>query len=352
MENLREKKERSLVVGLIALIVIIVVLALIGLFLLKPEPQIIQGQAEATQVRVSGKLPGRVVEFMVEEGQHVLAGDTLVHIHSSLVEAKLSQAEAMETVAKAQNKKVDSGTRVELLNSAYDMWQQAQAGLTIAKKTYERMQSLYKKGVVSEQKRDEAEAAYKAMVATESAAKSQYEMAKAGAQAEDKAAGSQYEMAKEGARKEDKAAAAAMVAAAQGSVAEVESILSDSYLTAPTDGEISDIFPNVGELVSLGAPIMNVLKLDDMWVSFNVREDLLENLTMGAEVQAIIPALENKEVTLKVFYIRDMGSYAVWRATKVTGQYDAKTFQVKARPVEPVDNLRPGMSVLLKRDKK
>ena len=334
MENLREKKERSLVVGLIALIVIIVVLALIGLFLLKPEPQIIQGQAEATQVRVSGKLPGRVVEFMVEEGQHVLAGATLVHIHSSLVEAKLSQAEAMETVAKAQNKKVDSGTRVELLNSAYDMWQQAQAGLTIAKKTYERMQSLYKKGVVSEQKRDEAEAAYKAMVATESAAKSQYEMAKAGAQAE------------------DKAAAAAMVAAAQGSVAEVESILSDSYLTAPTDGEISDIFPNVGELVSLGAPIMNVLKLDDMWVSFNVREDLLENLTMGAEVQAIIPALENKEVTLKVFYIRDMGSYAVWRATKVTGQYDAKTFQVKARPVEPVDNLRPGMSVLLKRDKK
>ena len=334
MENLREKKERSLVVGLIALIVIIVVLALIGLFLLKPEPQIIQGQAEATQVRVSGKLPGRVVEFMVEEGQHVLAGDTLVHIHSSLVEAKLSQAEAMETVAKAQNKKVDSGTRVELLNSAYDMWQQAQAGLTIAKKTYERMQSLYKKGVVSEQKRDEAEAAYKAMVATESAAKSQYERAKAGAQAE------------------DKAAAAAMVAAAQGSVAEVESILSDSYLTAPTDGEISDIFPNVGELVSLGAPIMNVLKLDDMWVSFNVREDLLENLTMGAEVQAIIPALENKEVTLKVFYIRDMGSYAVWRATKVTGQYDAKTFQVKARPVEPVDNLRPGMSVLLKRDKK
>ena len=334
MENLREKKERSLVVGLIALIVIIVVLALIGLFLLKPEPQIIQGQAEATQVRVSGKLPGRVVEFMVEEGQHVLAGDTLVHIHSSLVEAKLSQAEAMETVAKAQNKKVDSGTRVELLNSAYDMWQQAQAGLTIAKKTYERMQSLYKKGVVSEQKRDEAEAAYKAMVATESAAKSQYEMAKAGAQAE------------------DKAAAAAMVAAAQGSVAEVESILSDSYLTAPTDGEISDIFPNVGELVSLGAPIMNVLKLDDMWVSFNVREDLLENLTMGAEVQAIIPALENKEVTLKVFYIRDMGSYAVWRATKVTGQYYAKTFQVKARPVEPVDNLRPGMSVLLKRDKK
>ena len=329
MENLKEKKERSLVVGLIALIVIIVVLALIGLFLLKPEPQIIQGQAEATQVRVSGKLPGRVVEFMVEEGQHVKAGDTLVHIHSSLVEAKLSQAEAMESVAQAQNKKVDKGTRIELLNSAYDMWQQAQAGLTIAKKTYDRMESLYKKGVVSAQKRDEAEASYKAMVATESAARSQYEMAKAGAQVE------------------DKAAAAAMVAAARGSVAEVESLLDDSYLTAPTDGEISDIFPNVGELVSLGAPIMNVLKLDDMWVSFNVREDLLEDLTMGAEVRAVIPALGNKEVTLKVFYIRDMGSYAVWRATKVTGQYDAKTFNVKARPLSSIEGLYPGMSVLM-----
>ncbi len=331
MENLKEKKERTLVIGMIALVVIIVILALIGLFLLKPAPEIIQGQAEATQVRVSGKLPGRVVEFRVEEGQWVNAGDTLVHIHSSLAEAKLSQAEAMESVAKAQNEKVDKGTRAEIIRSAYNLWQQAQAGLTIAQKTYERMQSLYEKGVVSEQKRDEAEAAYKAMVASECGARPQYVMAYTGAQTE------------------DKQAAAALVVAAQGSVAEVESVLEDSYLTAPTNGEISDIFPNPGELVGLGAPIMNVLKLDEMWVSFNVREDLLEDLTMGAEVQAVIPALDNQEVTLKVYYIRDMGAYAVWRATKVTGQYDAKTFQIKARPIEPVKNLRPGMSVLLKR---
>ena len=330
MENLKEKKERSLVVGLIALIVIIVVLALIGLFLLKPEPQIIQGQAEATQVRVSGKLPGRVVEFMVEEGQHVRAGDTLVHIHSSLVEAKLSQAEAMESVAKAQNKKVDSGTRIELLNSAYDMWQQAVAGLDIAKKSYERIQNLYAKGVVSAQKRDEAEANYKAMQAKESAARSQYEMAKTGAQIE------------------DKEASAAMVDVAKGSVAEVESVLADSYLTSPIDGEISDIFPNAGELVGTGAPIMNVLDLSKMWVTFNVREELLQHLTMGKELQAVIPALGDKEVTLKIYYIKDLGTYAVWRATKTTGQYDAKTFQIKARPVQPVENLRPGMSVLIK----
>ncbi len=331
METRKEEKERSLVVGMIVLVVIIVALALVGLFLLKPAPEIIQGQAEATQVRVSGKLPGRVVDFWIEEGEQVHAGDTLVHIHSSLAEAKLLQAEAMENAAKAQNEKVDRGTRIEVINSMYDVWQQAQAGLAIAQKSYDRMQALYEKGVVSAQKRDEAEAAYKAMVGSERAAYSQYQLAKHGAQAE------------------DKLAAAAMVTVARGGVAEVESLLEDSYLLAPTDGEISDIFPNPGELVSLGAPIMNVLKLDDMWVSFNVREDLLEVFPMGTEVQVTIPALNNREATLKVYYIRDMGAYAVWRATKVTGQYDAKTFQVKARPVQPVEGLRPGMSVLLKR---
>ena len=330
MDNLERKKERGLITGLVALIVIIVILALIGLFMLKPEPAIIQGQAEATQVRVSGKLPGRVVEFMVEEGQSVRKGDTVVHIYSSLLEAKMFQAAAMENAAQAQNEKVDRGTRIEILNAARDMWNQAEAGLTIAKKTYERMQALYEKGVISAQKRDEAEAAYKSMQATERAARSQYEMAKKGAQ------------------QEDKAAAAAMLNVAKGGVDEVGAMLEDSYLVAPDDGEISDIFPNVGELVSPGAPIMNVLRLDDMWVSFNVREDLLEDFTMGKEINATIPALGNKEVKLKIFYVKDMGSYAVWRATKVTGQYDAKPFQIKARPVEKIENLRPGMSVLVK----
>ena len=193
------------------------------------------------------------------------------------------------------------------------------------------MQALFKKGVIPVQKRDEAEANYNAMKATESAARSQYEMAKKGAQIE------------------DKEAAAAMLLAAKGSVAQVESVLADSYLTAPIDGEISDIFPNEGELVGTGAPIMNVLNLNDMWVTFNVREELLQNLTMGKEIPAIIPALGNKEITLKIYYIKDLGTYAVWRATKVSGQYDAKTFQIKARPTAPVENLRPGMSVLLKK---
>ena len=330
MDTPERKKEKSLTAGLVILILVIVLLSLLGFFLLEPKPEWIQGQAEAVQVRVSGKLPGRIAEFRVEEGQFVHKGDTLVRIFSSDAEAKLMQATAMENVYKAQNQKVDNGSRIEVINAAYDMWQKAVAGLEIARKSYDRMQSLYDKGVVSAQKRDEAEAAYKSMQATESAARSQYEMAKKGAQSE------------------DKEAAAAMVEMARSGVAQVESVLADSYLTAPVDGEISDIFPNEGELVGQGAPIMNVLDLDRMWVTFHVREDRLKDLTMGKELRAVIPALGDKEVTLKIYHVKDMGSYAVWRATKVTGQYDAKTFQIKARPVEPVENLRPGMSVLIK----
>ncbi len=331
MDTPKRDKEKGLTIGLIAVIIIIVILALIGFFLLEPKSETIQGQAEATQIRISGKLPGRIAEYWVEEGQRVHRGDTLVRISSPDAEAKLMQATAMENVYKATNEKVDKGARSEVIQSAYDMWQQALAGLEIAQKSFNRMEALYLKGVVSAQKRDEAEAQYKAMVATESAARSQYEMVRKGAQSE------------------DKEAAAAMVAAAQGGVEQVKSVLADSYLTAPIDGEISEIFPHVSELVGTGAPIMNVLQLDDMWVTFNVREELLQYFTMDKEITAQIPALGNKTVTLKIYFIKDMGTYAVWRATKATGSYDARTFQIKARPTQSVENLRPGMSVLVKK---
>lgn len=266
---------------------------------------------------------------MVEEGQYVEAGDTLVHIYSPMAEAQLFSANALRAAASAENNKVDAGTRSEMIRMAHDMLLQSQAALEIAHKTYMRMQSLYDKGVVSEQKRDEAQAAYLMAQASESAARSQ------------------YEMAMKGAREEDRKAAAAMLEAADGSVAEVEALLEDSYLTAPSAGIVSEIFPCEGELVSIGAPVMNLTKIDDMWVSFNVREDLLQDFPVGAQLQASIPALGNKKVVLQVFHVKDMGSYAVWRATKVTGEYDAKTFNVKARPLSSIEGLYPGMSVLM-----
>ena len=324
-----KKKERTLFVGLAIVIIIMVCLCIAGIFLINPPEETVQGQVEATQVRVSGKLPGRVVAFYVEEGQSVKQGDTLAYIHSSTVDAKLLQAQAMEEAAAAQNRKAEAGTRSQIVSSAHDLWQQAVAAESIRKKTYERMENLFKQGVISEQKRDEARAAYDAASAQARAAKSQYDLALEGAQAE------------------DKEAARAQQQAARGTVLEVESMLEDQYLTSPCDGEVTDIYPHEGELVGTGTPIMNVMRDDDKWVTFNVREELLCNLAMGSEVKVMIPALGKMETTVKIYYIKDLGSYAVWNATKASGQYDSKTFQVKARPTEPIENLRPGMSVIL-----
>ena len=181
------------------------------------------------------------------------------------------------------------------------------------------------------QKLDEVTAQLNASIATEKAAKAQ------------------YTMAKNGAEREDKMAAAALVERAKGAVAEVESYIKETFLIAQSAGEVSEIFPKVGELVGTGAPIMNIAILKDMWVTFNVREDLLKNLTMGAEFEAFVPALDNKTIKLKVDYMKDLGTYAAWKATKTTGQFDLKTFEVRARPLDKVEGLRPGMSVIIKK---
>ncbi|MCM1482817.1 MAG: efflux RND transporter periplasmic adaptor subunit [Muribaculaceae bacterium] len=324
-----EKKEnRSLMVALAVVIVALIVFAIAGFVFLKEPDDILEGQADATSVKISGKLPGRVTEFFVKEGDMVKAGDTLVHIHSSLAEAKLMQAEGMETAAAAQNRKVDAGTRSQIIAAARDMVEQAKAAQEIARKTYERMQNLYEENVVSAQKRDEAKAAYDATTAAVGAAQSQYDLARAGAQ------------------QEDKTSAAAMVNVAKGGVAEVQSLLEDQYLTAPTDGQIDQIYPEVGELVSLGAPIMNLLKLSDKWMVFNVREEYLSQLKLGNEIEVMIPAMDKKKIKARIYYVRDKGNYATWHATKETGQWDSRTFEVKARPLDTVPDLRPGMTVV------
>ena len=322
------KKDRLLMLSIVIVVLVVAGLAVAGFLFIKQGPDTIQGQGEATEVRVSGKLPGRVMEIYVEEGTHVKAGDTLVHIHSSLAEAKMAQAKAMETVASATNRKVDAGTRSQIISGARDLWTQAKAAVDITEKTYRRVQNLYDKGVVSAQKRDEAKAAYDAAVAGADAAKSQYDLAVAGAQ------------------KEDKDAAQAMVEVARGGIEEVNALLEDQYLVAPCDGEITVVYPNVSELVATGAPIMNLQK-DDHWAVFNVRENMLKDIRLGTRLKVYIPALD-VTTDIKVFYIKDLGTYANWQATKSTGDYDARTFEIKARPEKPIENFRPGMSVILK----
>lgn len=326
-----EKSQRSnIMLAFITLVAVIVIVSVIGILTLGKGPEIIQGQAEATEYRVSSKVPGRILKFLVNEGDHVKAGDTLAILEAPDVVAKLSQAQAAEQAAQALNEKAIRGTRSEQLQAAYEMWQKAKAGLQIAEKSYQRVERLFEQGVMSAQKRDEAKAQYEAMKATESAAHAQYTMAKNGAQ------------------REDKEMAAAQVERAKGAVAEVESYISETYLTASADGEVTEIFPKVGELVGTGAPIMNVAQMDDMWVTFNVREDYLKDFSVGGEISAYVPALE-KQITFKVTYMKDLGTYAAWKATKTTGQFDLKTFEVKARPTQKVANLRPGMSAIIEK---
>ena len=326
MEN---TKKQSLI-GVGVLIAVVVVLAVVGLIVLRPEPEVLMGEAEASEYRVSGKVPGRVEEFYVHEGDQVKAGDTLVFINSPEVSAKLEQAQAARSAASAQAGKAEKGARQQQITAAYQMWQKAQVGVDITKKSLDRVQSLYDKKVVSAQKRDEVEAQYKAAVATANAAKSQ------------------YDMALEGAQQEDKEAALALVAQANGAIAEVQSYMGERYLTAPCDGEVVEIYPKRTELIGTGSPVMSIVDMSDMWFTFSVREDLLGNLKVGKVVEVTIPALGDGTYQARVTYLRAMASYATWRATKNNGQYDMKSFDVRMVPVEEIPGLRPGMTAIIR----
>ena len=327
-----KKASRHIMITMAVVILAVAVVAVIGFLCLNRPEEYVEGQVEGTTVRVSGKMAGRVAEIYVHEGDTVHAGDTLVHIHSAIADAQLASAEAMREVAEAQNRKVDAGTRKQIIASAADLVKQAEAAADITRKTYERMNNLYKQGVISEQRRDEAKAAYDAAKAQLSVAQQQHSLAVSGAQ------------------NEDKQAAEALVRAASGPVEQAKAVTEDSYLIAPCDGTIDERYPEEGELVAMGAPIFSILR-DNRWVTFNVREELLPDFEQGKKVKVMIPALKEKDIEVQVYYVRDMGSYATWRATKSTGQYDSRTFQIKARPVSEKDakGLRPGMSAIHKK---
>ena len=323
-------QHKNILLAIVGFIAVIIIVALIGFFALDREPNVIQGQVEVTEYRVSSKVPGRILEIRVKEGDFVKAGDTLAILDAPDVRAKMEQARSAENAAAALELKAQNGARKEQIQGAFSVLQQAKAGYEIAEKSYNRIQRLFDEGVVSAQKRDEVYANYKAM------------------EAQMKAAQSQYDMAVNGARMEDKMAAAAQVGRAKGAVNEVNSYIHETVQIAQMEGEVSDIYPKVGELVGTGSPIMSISVMQDMWGTFNIREDQLNGMKVGSEFTAFVPAF-NKEIKMKVYYLKDQGSYAVWKATKANGQYDLKTFEVKARPVEKLEGLRPGMSLIIKK---
>lgn len=325
----KTQKKGNIWIGIGVLVALIAAVSVLGIIFSRPKEAVIQGEAEAAEYRISGKVPGRIEAFYAAEGDMVHKGDTLVLIDSPEVRAKLAQANAAYAAAAAQRNKANTGARKEEIAGAYEIWQKALVGKDIAKKTLDRATRLHEQKVISDQKFDEATAQYNAAAATAEAAKSQ------------------YDMAVKGAREEDKAAAIALVDRANGAVMEVKSYLSELKLTSPVDGVISASYPHVGELVGTGSPIMTVTDLSDMWFTFNIREDKLHSMKSGDKLRLSIPALDGKEIDATVTYIAARESYATWRATKETDQYDAKTFEVRAVPTVQVEGLRPGMTAIV-----
>lgn len=312
---------------------VIVGVAVAGtLALLKPEKNLIQGEVDANAYKVSSKLAGRIEKLYVVKGQKVTKGEPLFTLSTPEVSAKHRQALAAKAGAVAQYDKAESGARRQTIDGAYSLWQKAEAGLELAQKSYGRVKNLYDSGVVPEQKLDEAAANLKSMQNTVKAAKLQ------------------YELAREGAQKEDKVAARSVVDRAEGAVEEVESYLSDKEQFSPIDGEVSSVIAEQGELVGSGYPIVSILDNSNPWVSFNVKETLLPKLKMGTKFMAYFPALD-ASYELQVTNIAAQAQYATWSATRSTGAFDIRTFEVTAEPVTPIKDLRIGMTAVVDIDK-
>jgi len=318
------------ITGLVITIAVFAAVILFSIyFFSNNEPIYLQGQVEAKQINVAPKVPGRVKAIYKKEGDRVQKGELLLELESTEIDAKLSQAEAARSAAQAQSDKAQRGAREEQIKGAYNVWQQAQAAADLAEKTYQRVSNLFNDKVLPAQKKDEA---YTQMVALQKQAE---------------AAKSQYEMAKNGARDEDKTAAQALVAQAQGVITEVNAYKDGAKVYAPADTQIQTIIPNEGEIVNAGYPVMNLIDTNDEWVVFNIREDKMVNYKEGTKFKAIVPALGNQEIELEVKHIAVQADFATWTATKSKGDFDKKTFAIKAYPIAKVEGLRPGMSVLV-----
>jgi HlyD family secretion protein len=264
----------------------------------------------------------------LHEGQHVTKSELLYTLSTPELNAKLQQAEAAKNAATALDQKALAGARIQQIEAARNLWQKAQAGRVLSQRTFERVKTLYEQGVVAAQKFDEAEANYQAMVASEAAAKAQ------------------YELALDGASKEDKEAAAAQVQQAEGAINEVESYISDAMVYSPVDGEISSIIAEQGELVGSGYPVVSIIDTTDIWATFNVKETLLPKIKIGGKMVAYIPALD-RDIEFEIRYISVQADFATWSATRTQGSFDIRTFAVKAYPIGNAEGLRPGMSVLI-----
>ncbi len=320
------KKTLSTIIVLIAIIAFIVYTFIV---VMKSEPVILQGEVEAKQYSVASKLPGRIQEVAVKKGQQVKKGDFIFSIDSPEIDARLANAYAVRSAAHAQSRKAQNGAREEDITAAYSTYVKAEAAAQFAKKTFTRVNNLYNEGVVPAQHCDEAETRMKAACETANVAKAI------------------WQKAEKGAREEDKAAANALVERADAAIAEVEAYMAETSLKAIADGEVSGINVEEGELVPTGFPVVTLLDLNDIWITLFIREDYINDFKPGNTFKATIPGLDGKDFDFKVNYISPTGSFARWNATKTSGEFDLKSFEIEARPAEKIEGLRPGMSAIV-----
>lgn len=325
--------KKYIAIAFVVVLLLVVIISTIGIIGMGNKPEILQGQIESTEIRISGKIPGRIDNFYVKEGQNVSKGDTLVVINSPEFWAKYDQVNSLGNVAVYENQKIEEGTRKQIVETVRQLWNKTKSDLDLAKTTYNRINTLHKDSVVTTQRKDEAEALYKA------------------AQAAERAAYQEYQMALDGARKQDKESSKSLVDAAKSTIQEISILLEDTKLIAPESGQISVIYPKRGELIGPGTPIMSLVVLEDAHVVLNVREDLMPNFTIGGKFKGDVPSVGGKDIEFEIYYISPLGSYATWKSTKQVGSYDMRTFEIKARPTQKVGDLRPGMSVLVNIDK-
>jgi len=317
----------------IALIVIGVIAFIVyGLYLAnKPVVAPLQGQIDGRYIDISPKIVGRIAKLHVREGDEVKPGELLVTLDSPEVQAKVSQAEAVRDAAAAKQQLVDTGIRKEEIRTARANWERAVSAANLAEVTFKRINTLYKEGLVSQQRNDEVDTAYRSALDAVNAARAQ------------------YDLTLNGFRKEERVAAAEVTRGAGAGVLEVAALAADISLKSPISAEVDKVVLHQGELAPPGFPIISLVNLDDIWVVFNLREDELATIKIDTEITGRVPALGGRNVTFSVYYISPKGEYATWRATRQSSGYDIKTFEVRARPVEKVEGLRPGMSVLVDR---
>ncbi len=294
-----------------------------------PEQAPLQGMMEAQETDIAPKLTGRIAALAVQEGQTIAAGALLLRIDSPEVQAKLAQASSAEAAASAVALKARNGARPQEIRMAQANYERARAGAELARKSFERVDSLFKDGLIAAQKRDEAETNWRASERQAEAAKAQWELAQAGARAE------------------DQAAATAQARQVAGLVQEVEAARAETELKSPVGGEVAKLLAKVGELSPAGVPVVTVVDLKDQWALFNVREDQLARFAVGQEFAARLPALPSLQPRFKVVASKPLPDFATWRATRGNQGYDLRTFEIKARPLQPIAGARPGMSVIV-----